>query len=230
MDMRAIARVLGALAAAALLALLAVSQAGAFELNGGCTLDISSSAADGGALDAASGAPGGGQGGTQGDPFLVDWDGTVSWLGTSGSQVIRDHTWGVSVYGIPTPVRGGDPNEGGDTTGEGATGVGENAPFPLVGVFHVSGDINGAEGAHCDGNGWFRLQGNPFATIPFWVAVAIALIGLALLWSSRASQTAAAVTSAVSPETPPAYEPPPPSSPDDPTETAWTPPSEEDRR
>jgi hypothetical protein len=91
------------------------------------------------------------------------------------------------VYGIPTPVRGGDPNTGGDTTGDGSTGVGENAPFPLVGVFYVSGEINGAEGTHCDGNGWFKLNGNPFASIPFWIAVLIAVIGLLLLWSARPS-------------------------------------------
>lgn len=230
--MRAVARVLGAIAAAALLALFAVSQAGAFELNGGCTLDIASTAADGGALDTASGAPGGGSGGTQADPFVVDWDGTVSWLGTSGPQVFRDHSWGVSVYGIPTPVRGGDPNEGGDTTGEGSTGVGENAPFPIVGVFHVSGEINGGDGAHCDGNGWFRVEGSPFATIPFWVAVAVAVIGLALLWSSRPTRTVVATTagSAPPPPMPPSGPPPDPIGPDDPTETAWTPPSEEDRR
>jgi hypothetical protein len=174
-----------------LMALLTAGPVGAFELNGGCTLDIASTDASGGSLDTASGAPGGGQGGTQSDPFLVDWDGTVEWNGTSGSQVFRDHSWGVSVYGIPTPVRGGDPNEGEDTTGDGSTGVGENAPFPLVGVFHVSGDINGAEGTHCDGNGWFKLDGNPFTTIPFWIAVVIAVIGLLLLWSSRPTAEAA---------------------------------------
>lgn len=205
--MRPAARVLGALAAAMLMALLAAGPVGAFELNGGCTLDIASTDASGGSLDTASGAPGGGQGGTQSDPFIVDWDGTVSWTGTSGSQVFRDHSWGVSVYGIPTPVRGGDPNEGEDTTGDGSTGVGENAPFPLVGVFHVSGDINGAEGTHCDGNGWFKLDGNPFATIPFWVAVAIAVIGLLLMWSSRPGAEAAPASARPSPYDPPA-EPP----------------------
>ncbi len=167
--------------------MLLVGPVGAFELNGGCTLDISSTDSAGGPLDTAGGAPGGGQGGTQSAPFLVDWDGTVSWNGTSGAQVFMDHSWGVSVYGIPTPVRGGDPNTGGDTTGDGSTGVGENAPFPLVGVFYVSGEINGAAGTHCDGNGWFKLNGNPFASIPFWIAVLIAVIGLVLLWSARPS-------------------------------------------
>jgi hypothetical protein len=173
------------------MALLAAGPVGAFELNGGCTLDITSTDGSDGALDTATGAPGGGQGGTQSDPLVVDWDGTVSWTGTSGSTVFRDHSWGVSVYGIPTPVRGGDPNEGEDTTGDGSTGVGENAPFPLVGVFHVSGAIDGADGAHCDGNGWFKLDGNPYTTIPFWIAVVLAIGGLALLWSSRPSAAAA---------------------------------------
>jgi len=45
--MRPAARVLGALAAALLAALLTAGPVGAFELNGGCTLDISSTGAGG---------------------------------------------------------------------------------------------------------------------------------------------------------------------------------------
>jgi len=205
--MRRIARVASMMGLAGLLSILIAAPAAAFELNGGCTLDIASTDASGAALDTSSGAPGGGQGGTQADPFVVDWDGSVSWNGSSGSQVFMDHSWQVSVFGIPTPLRGGDPNDGGDTTAVDSTGVSENAPFELTGIFYVSGDINGAEGTHCDGNGWFRLNGNPLTTIPFWVSVIIAAIGAGLLLGARPTATGATASSGPSADEPPADPP-----------------------
>lgn len=183
--MRPVVRVLAALSIAGMLALVAAVPVAAFELNGGCTLDLTSSDASGATLDTASGAPGGGNGGTQGDPFLVDWDGSVSWNGSSGDQVFMEHSWSVSVFGIPTPVRGGDPNDAGNTKAEDAAGVGENAPFRFTGLYYVSGEINGEGGTHCDGNGWFKLAGNPLTTLPFWVSVAITVVGALLLWLAR---------------------------------------------
>jgi hypothetical protein len=209
--MRRAARVASVVGLSSLLAVLVAAPAAAFDLNGGCTLDLSSTDASGAALDGASGAPGGGQGGTQDDPFIVDWDGTVSWTGSSGSQVFMDHSWQVSVFGIPTPLRGGDPNDGGDTTADGSTGVSENAPIELTGVFNVSGDINGADGAHCDGSGWFKLNGNPLTTIPFWIAVVVAVAGLLLLLGARPTATVAAAAPGAS-----AYEPPPVAPPSEP--------------
>lgn len=182
--MRRLAHVAATIGLAGLLSLLLVTPAFAFDLNGGCNLSLSSTDAAGAALDTASV----GQGGTQDDPFLVDWDGTVSWQGDSGSQVFTDHSWQVSVFGIPTPLRGGDPNDAGETSSSGSTGVSENAPFQFTGLYNVSGDINGTDGAHCDGSGWFKLTGNPLTTIPFWIAVIVALIGLLLMISSRGTQ------------------------------------------
>src|SRR5919106_713333 len=127
-----------------LAALLIAAPAAAFELNGGCTMTITSTDAAGGALDTASGAPDGGVGATREDPFLIDWDGTVSWNASSEPVAFTDHTWGISVFLIPTPVRGGDPNAGGDTTGDGTAVVSENAPFRTTGLYHVSGAIDGA--------------------------------------------------------------------------------------
>lgn len=168
-----------------LAALLIVGPAAGFELNGGCTMTITSTDAAGGALDTASGSPDGGEGGTQADPFLIDWDGTVTWNASSEAVAFTDHTWGIFVFLIPTPVRGGDPNAGGDTTGDGIVSVSENAPFRTTGLYHVSGAIDGAEGAHCDGNGWFKLTGDPVGTIPFWIAVLIILLGIVTLWTAR---------------------------------------------
>lgn len=225
------ARAARVLAIASLLTFMLAAPAAAFDLNGGCTLELASTDASGAGLDTASGSPEGGQGGTQDDPFLVDWDGQVAWNGSTGSTVFTNHSWGVSVFNIPTPLQGGDPNDGGETVFTGSTGVSANAPFEFTGLYFVSGQVNGDGGAHCDGSGWFKLDGNPFATIPFWIAVAIAAIGLLLMWSSRPTEVAAAAPTSYSPPPPPAapYEPPPPSTPDSPTDSYEIPPSTEDR-
>lgn len=176
--------VLRAFSIGTVLTLLLAHPVAAFELNGGCTLEIASTDASGAPLDLASG-PGAAGGGTQADPFLIDWDGTVSWVGSSGDQVFKNNSWQTYVFLVPTPVRGGDPNDDDGTTGDGTVGVGENAPFRITGLYYVSGAIDGEGGARCDGSGWFQLTGNPVATLPFWVAVLIALAGAALIWSSR---------------------------------------------
>ncbi len=198
-----LARVSRAVAVAGLITLALATPAAAFELNGGCTLEIASTDASGAQLDTAIGGPDGGEGGSQDDPFLIDWEGEVFWSGSSGEQVFMNHSWGVSVFNVPTPLMGGDPNEGGVTTATGSTGVSQNAPFEFTGLYFVSGQINGDGGTHCDGSGWFKLNGNPLATIPFWIAFAIALVGLLLIWSSRATTvTLAPVAGAQAPATP----------------------------
>ena len=171
------------LVAGLLLVALAQPVAG-FELNGGCNLDLSSFDATGAPVDVATG-PGAGGGGTQDDPFLVDWDGTVTWQGNSGDQVFHNHTWQTYAFLIPTPVRGDDPNDDDETTGTGTVGVSANAPFKITGLYYVSGHIDGDEGAHCDGSGWFKLTGDAVGTIPFWLAVLIAVAGAALIAGSR---------------------------------------------
>jgi hypothetical protein len=168
----------------AVLVLLIAHQVAAFEMNGGCTLQIVSTDASGEVVDTVSG-PGAEGGGTQSDPFLVDWDGSVSWEGRSNDQVFTNHTWQTYLFHVPTPIRGGDPNEEDETVGTGTAGVAENAPFRLSGLYFVSGNIDGEGGTHCDGSGWFQVTGSPVATIPFWLAVLIALAGAALIASSR---------------------------------------------
>ncbi|HEY8169936.1 MAG TPA: hypothetical protein VIH24_02410 [Candidatus Limnocylindria bacterium] len=207
------ARVFRAVAIAGLLTAALAAPAAAFELNGGCTLELASTDAAGAPLDTASGGPDGGVGGTEQDPFLIDWDGQVSWVGSSGDQVFLNHSWSVSVFNVPTPLMGGAPNDGQATTAEGSTGVSENAPFKFTGLYNVSGQINGDGGTHCDGSGWFKLQGNPLETIPFWVAVGVALIGLVLMISSRGSTVPVAGTAAPPPAAPPPAAPPPPTEP-----------------
>ncbi len=179
-----IRRFLGGGAAATVLGLLLATPVAAFDLDGGCTVTLTSMDAAGGTIDTASGP---GSGGTSSDPFLIDWEGSISWESSSGEQVFQDHSWQTFVYMIPTPVRGGHPNDGEETTGTGTAGVGENAPFKITGLYFVSGDINGDGGTHCDGSGWFKLRGDATATVPFFVALLFVLAGVALLFASRPS-------------------------------------------
>lgn len=180
--MRMRPRMLLAGTAACLMLLPGAASTAAFELNGGCTVTLTSMDAGGGTIDTATGP---GAGGTEADPFLIDWEGSISWQSNSGSQVFMNHTWQTFVFMFPTPVRGGDPNDAGTTTGTGSAGVGENAPFVVTGLYHVSGDINGDEGAHCDGNGVFKLTGDPLGTVPFFVGLGLTLAGGAVLATAR---------------------------------------------
>lgn len=168
-----------ALLLAATLVLLLPASVSAFPLSN-CTLTITSRDANGTTIDtAANGAPDA----TQSDPFEVAWDGTVDWVGTTGSQAIMNHTWHVDVFLLPTPLRGGDPNTDGDPNGDGTVGVSANLPFQVVGAFYVSGEISGTGGS-CSGNGWMILPGNPIGTVPFWAGLILLLLGAAMLWGA----------------------------------------------
>jgi hypothetical protein len=141
-----------------------------------CTLQATSLKADGSTVDAiASGAADA----TQDHPFLVDWDGTVKYSGNS-QIAMKDNTWHVDVFGIPTPLTGGDPNAADSRDGSGTVGVSANAPFRITGLYFVSGSITGSGGT-CTGSGWFKLTGDPLGTIPFFVALGILVLGLVML-------------------------------------------------
>ena len=172
--MRPALRRLALIALPALILLLPAS-ANAFPLTN-CTLTITSFDANGNQLAAATN---GADDATQANPFVVDWDGTVAWTGTMGSQLITNHHWSVSVFNIPTPLSGGDANAGGKKDGAGTIQVGENLPFKLVGLFYVSGQISGT-GGDCAGSGWMKLNGSPVGTIPFWVFLVLMVLGALL--------------------------------------------------
>jgi hypothetical protein len=159
------------------LVLLLPAAAGAFPLTD-CTLNLTSVGADGKNLDEATG---GGKDSTLADPFQVDWDGTVAWEGTTGSQVIKNSHWSVSVFSIPTPLSGREENADGERDGDGTVEVGVNLPIPITGLFFVSGSIAG-EGGSCTGSGWMRLVGNPLGSALFWIGLVLILLGLLALW------------------------------------------------
>ena len=165
-------RVLLVSAAMAALSLLVwTAPVAAFPLTN-CTLEASSAAADGSPVDSIVG---GADDATQEDPFLVDWDGTISYQGGSDIEM-KDNSWSVSVFNIPTPLSGGDDNPEDNRTGSGTVGVSENAPFRITGLYYVSGALNGSGGT-CSGSGWFKLTGDPIGTIPFWFGLGLVVLG-----------------------------------------------------
>lgn len=156
--------------------LLIPGSAGAFPLNN-CTLELTSLDADGLAVDSAAG---GAADATQDAPFIVEWEGSVVWNGTTGTQVIKNNSWHVDVFGVPTPLRGGSPNDEGDTGGDGTVDVSANLPFRYSGLFFVSGELSG-EGGSCAGSGWMKIAGDPVGTVPFFLALALVVMGAILI-------------------------------------------------
>jgi hypothetical protein len=162
---------IAALLAVCLLPVL-VAPVAAFPLTT-CTLAIASTDGSGGALDtAASGAADS----TVSDPFKVDWDGSVSYAGSTG-VVIKNYQYHVEVFGVPTPIRGGDANDDENKDGDGSVSVGANAPFRVAGLYYVSGGYKG-EGGECAGSGWFQLLGSPVGTVPWIAGIALAVLGV----------------------------------------------------
>lgn len=141
-----------------------------------CTMQLSSTTAGGAALDTAQSGDGSG---SESDPFLVDWDGTVSWSGTVQVEM-KNNSYHIEVFGIPTPLRGTNSNEGDNRTGSGTVGISANAPFRFTGLYFVSGAITGSGGT-CEGSGVFKLTGDPVGTVPFWTGLGLLGVGVLLL-------------------------------------------------
>ena len=155
-------RVLTAAIAFVPVLLLLAAPVAAFPLTT-CTLRVASTDASGALLDTAQG---GAPDGTKANPFEVDWDGQVGYEGST-TVVIRDYTYGISVFGIPTPLQGGG-GDAEDTESQGSISVAASSPFRAAGLYHVTGAYAG-EGGTCTGSGWFLLRGDPVGTVP-WMA------------------------------------------------------------
>jgi hypothetical protein len=155
--------------------LVSGAPAGAAELDGGCAGAGVSLDGDGNELDTAS-APG--DGGTSGDPFRVDYDGTVAYEGTTPGA-FHNHSWHVEVFGI-TVKDGGSPNGNDEAATAGDADVSDYLPFDAPGLYYVSGGIDADEGA-CDGNAWVKIVGSPVGTIPWIAGVVSTAAGAAVL-------------------------------------------------
>jgi len=173
--MRSTLRRLAVIALPALVFLLPAS-ASAFPVTN-CTIELTSVDADGATIDTATV---GDADGTQANPLLVDWDGSVEWDGSTGPLVIKDSRWSISLFYVPTPESGGEANEDGDKGGDGTVRISEDLPFRVTGLYFVTGQISGTGGG-CDGSGWINVTGDPFGTVPFWIGIGMTVVGVLLL-------------------------------------------------
>src|SRR5262245_44779923 len=162
------------IALAGALVFLGAAPAGAINLDGGCQGQGASFDADHNQIMAAT-APSA-EPGTSGNPFLVDYDGTVEYAGTG--PLIVNHHWEVKVFGI-TVKSGGSSNGSQQTATLGVADVSEYLPFKITGVYYVEGGISG-EGGACSGNAFVKLIGSPVGTIPWIVAIGLIAAGLGL--------------------------------------------------
>jgi hypothetical protein len=179
-------RLIAAGGVATLLLLYLALPAAAADLTGGCTLEARSFDANGTQLDQGS-LPGAAVGpiatvGDQNNPFRVDFDGSVDFVFRTGSTVFQNNHWSIQVQGIPV-LSGSDDNPlDVDETGTVTISKVSLVPGPIVGLFHVTGDLYGNNDAdHCHGDGWVYLVGNPAGSLPWDVALgalAFGLIGL----------------------------------------------------
>jgi hypothetical protein len=153
---------------------LGPAPAGAVNLTGGCQGQGTSFDAEHTQIMAAT-APSP-EPGTSGNPFLVDYDGTVEYAGTGPLMI--NHHWEIKVFGI-TVKSGGSPNGTQQTATIGIADVSDYLPFKITGVYYVEGGIAG-EGGACDGDAFMKLVGSPVGTIPWIVAVGLIAVGLGL--------------------------------------------------
>ena len=176
--MAAVAALVMSLAAVALFATPAFAQ-GSGEVAGGdltgCSGQARSQDADGEPLGSVS-APGS-LGASQDAPLLVDWDGAVTYSGSSDG-VITDHSWRVTAYGIPTRS-GGSENADKETKTKGTETMSEFLPFRITGLYYVAGEISG-DGGECEGALWLKIQGSPIGTVPWVIGVILAAASVAL--------------------------------------------------
>src|SRR5512141_2398495 len=122
------------------------ATATAFPLNGGCTLALSTTDAKGATLDTAKSGDGSA---SAGDPLLVEWEGTVTWSGTSTIS-LQDNSYHVEMFGVPTPFRGASANTGDARSSTGAFAFKANAPIRFTGLYYMTAGIKGSGGT-CEG-------------------------------------------------------------------------------
>jgi hypothetical protein len=148
------------------------------EINGGCTVEATSSVDSTVVTDTS-----------RQEPFQVDPDGSLSWVAASPAP-ITNHFWEIYVDlgGFPVVIASNDhaePNFDEDTENTGdvpdisayVAEVSDASGLELDGVFEVGGDIEGDGGA-CDGFGFVELTAAPFSTLISQIAAAVGLLAL----------------------------------------------------
>lgn len=154
----------------------------------GCKGSATSKDKGGGTTDTLT-APGP-PGSSKDNPFHVDFDGTISYDGSSNA-VITDHHWEVRVFGAPVKS-GGSKNSSKETASSDTVKVKDYLRIKSPGLYYVSGELKGTGGS-CTGNVWVKVDGSPTGTAPWVVGIVFTAGGLLLLFFALPTVSAAAL-------------------------------------
>lgn len=211
MQVKRIFGIAAVFAAASIGALASASPASAAEAVGCQGMAVSYTQA-GTELDRVT-APG--PGGTNEDPFLVDFDGTIRWSGSSDA-VLQNGAWSVSIGGFP--LSGDVTNESGTREASGTDTIGSKLPAFVKTILQgeakilVTGEVTGSGGQSCVVAVWIQNAGagSPVASPMGITGIAAGVLGLLLLGSMLLGTKAVAAPAAVTAVAPGgAYQPPP---------------------
>jgi hypothetical protein len=179
----------------ALLFLLMAIPVLAAQLSGGCELQVRSfdgpvvgGVTTGNKVDegqALGPIPEGGVG-SQTRPFKVDPEGSIDFVFKTGTIVFQNNHWSIYAAGLPIAILSGSDDNPLDLDETGTVEVNKTVqqlPFKFVGTLLITGDLWGnRDTAHCYGEGYVQVLGDPVGTIPWDVAAALIVIaGLGLL-------------------------------------------------
>ena len=153
----------------------------------GCSGTAVSKDENGNTIDSVSGP--GGPPASRSNALKVDYDGVVSYDGQT-DNLIKNHSWHISIFGIKVKT-GGDTNDEERTTDMSDEKVSDYIPFRVSGKYYVTFNFSG-EGGACFGSLWVEIDENPVGTIPWIIATALMLIGVAGLAFSVPSGAGAA--------------------------------------
>ena len=113
-----------------------------------------------------------GPGATKADPFRVDYDGTVTWSGSTDAP-IRNGTWKVRAW--PFTISGSMTNASGLITKSGTDKVSDRLSVKVPGLILVKVRLAGSGGTVCTASGWAKLEGSPTFT-PVWFAGGVLML------------------------------------------------------
>ena len=192
-------RVIAAGVVATTLGLMLVLPVLASQLSGGCSMEVRSftgTSANGTAIDEAAvrGPIQEGDVGSQTRPFKVDPAGSIDFAFHTGSTVFVNNHWAIFAAGLPIPILSGMDDNPLDVDETGIVTVADQVaklPFKFVGVIFVSGDLYGNnDTAHCYGEGYVQVVGDPVGSIAWDAAVSLIILsGLVLLVATPYSTT-----------------------------------------
>jgi hypothetical protein len=167
------------------------SSSGAGGNISGCSGSAVSLDEDGATIDSVSGP--GAPPASRGNALKVDYDGVVSYDGST-DNLIKNHNWDISIFGIPVKS-GGDTNDEERIRDVSNEKVSDYLPFRMSGKYYVSFQISG-EGGSCSGSLWVEIDENPVGTLPWVVGTGFLLLGVAgLAFSVPTGGAAAAAVS-----------------------------------